>query len=145
MSQNALILIAGFILFLFIGILYVGVRANRNNDDNSDESTELSNLPKAKVLREDSNQALKRGTYETESVRIKNLFNALMGTFVGIVLIQGIGAGMSVGKVLQEYFGISRVTSVLVIWLFALPLLFLLRAMQLMTMAILVNKDKLKD
>lgn len=80
--------------------------------------------------------------HDSEALKIKKEFNFLIGTFLAIVLIQGIGVSSSIGQVLQETFGVSRFTSVFVVWLLALPLFLLLRGMQIMTNAILFDKNK---
>ena len=84
----------------------------------------------------------RKRTYDSEALQIKKEFNFLIGSFLAIVLIQGIGVSSSIGRVLQELFGVSRFTSVFVVWLLALPLFLLLRGMQIMTNAILFNKHK---
>ena len=84
----------------------------------------------------------RKRTYDSEALQIKKEFNFLIGSFLAIVLIQGIGVSSSIGRVLQELFGVSRFTSVFVVWLLALPLFLLLRGMQIMTNAILFDKHK---
>ena len=78
--------------------------------------------------------------FKSESEKIRSEFNLLIWSFLVIVLFQGLGFSSSIGRVLQELFGISRVTSLLVVWLLSLPIFVLLKGMQLMTQAILLNK-----
>ncbi len=82
--------------------------------------------------------------YDSEAENLRTQFNWLIGGFLGIVLFQGIGVGSSIGAVLQE-FGVSRTTSVFAVWLLALPLFFILRGMQILTNAILLDKYKDKN
>ena len=77
---------------------------------------------------------------DAESEKIKSDFNQVMGYLLSLVIIQGIGFSAGIGKVLQDYFGVSRATSFLVVFLLSLPLILLLRGMQIMTNAILLNK-----
>ena len=77
---------------------------------------------------------------DAESEKIKSDFNQVMVYLLSLVIIQGIGFSAGIGKVLQEYLGISRATSFFVVFLISLPLILLLRGMQIMTNAILLNK-----
>jgi hypothetical protein len=77
---------------------------------------------------------------DAESQKIKSDFNGVMISLTSIILVQGIGFSAGIGKVLQEYLGISRATSFFVVFLISLPLILILRGMQIMTNAILLNK-----
>jgi hypothetical protein len=77
---------------------------------------------------------------DAESQKIKSDFNGVMISLGSIIFVQGIGFSTSIGSVLQDNFGISQFASFFVVLTLSLPLILILRGMQIMTNAILLNK-----
>jgi len=77
---------------------------------------------------------------DAESQKIKSAFNGVMLSLALIIFVQGAGFSASIGSVLQENFGISQFVSFFVVLTISLPLILILRGMQIMTNAILLNK-----
>lgn len=132
LMSTAIIIIVVLILFAFLGVRYW-------------KASTYSNMPEEiyEVIKESEKKGeLTSFTHKSKAEKIQSEFNWLIWGFLAIVLIQGLGVSAGIGKVLQDTFDIPRATSMFVVWLLALPLFLILRGMQILTNAILLDKNK---
>lgn len=132
---TAITIIIAVVLFVFLIVRYW-------------KASTYSNIPEEiyEVIKESEKKSeLTSFTHKSKAEKIQSEFNWLIWSFLAIVLIQGLGVSAGIGKVLQDIFDIPRATSMFVVWLLALPLFLILRGMQILTNAILLDKHKNKN
>lgn len=132
---TAIIIFICAILLVFLGFRYW-------------KASTYSNMPEEvyEIIKESEKKGEPTSfTLISKAEKLQSEFNWLIWGFLAIVLIQGLGVSAGIGKVLQDTFDIPRATSMFVVWLLALPLFLILRGMQILTNAILLDKSKDKN